>query len=108
MKTFADLIFKRHPNALDGSAVFADAKQATLQFDNGYGVSVISGEAFYTRPGCPYEMAIRHGEELCYATPITDDVMGYLTEDDVTERMRQVQELPKNDSCTCDNKPEGD
>jgi hypothetical protein len=31
--------------------------------------------------------------ELCYDTPITNDVMGYLTPEEVTDIMKQVSEL---------------
>jgi hypothetical protein len=30
---------------------------------------------------------------LTYDTPVTNDVIGYLTEEDVTDVMKQVQEL---------------
>jgi hypothetical protein len=32
--------------------------------------------------------------KLCYDTPITGDVMGYLEPEDITEIMKQVEELP--------------
>ena len=31
--------------------------------------------------------------ELCYDTPITDDVMGYLTNDDVLELLEKIKNL---------------
>jgi hypothetical protein len=32
-------------------------------------------------------------DNLCYDTPITSDVEGYLSEDEVTELLKQIQEL---------------
>ena len=91
MKTFDDLEHKPHP-VWRGTA-------ATMTFDNGYGVSVIraSGQPFggsYGHEDELYELAVlgRDGS-LDYDTGITDDVLGHLTEADVTNLMRQVQEL---------------
>lgn len=35
------------------------------------------------------------GDKPCYTTPITNDVLGHLTEEDVTKYMKQVQKLPE-------------
>ena len=90
MKTFSDLNFKAHPNG--------PGTQAILFFPNGYGVSVIAGSIFYTNCEEPYELAVLLGGEkkpsLTYATPITNDVIGYLTEEKVTAIMKDVQNLP--------------
>jgi len=90
MKTFEDLNFESHPNSSAGFMSFA-----TLFFDNGYGVSVITGG--YGNNEKPYELAVLHGDEsesaITYNTPITDDVLGWLTDDDVTNCMAKIQQL---------------
>lgn len=86
MKEFKDLDFGAHSAGLGGT-------HATMVFDNGYGVSVITGRMFYTSEEKPYEVAVTKGGSLCYDTPITNDVLGYRTEEEVTEIMKQVQEL---------------
>ena len=69
-------------------------------FDNHYGVSVIKGPYSYGGKQGKYELAIlvmKPGDiysELCYDTPITNDVIGYLTETEITKLMKQVSELP--------------
>jgi len=93
-KTFRDLKFKRHPVARDDIPMFADAKQAKLEFGNGYGVSVLSGGAFYTSPGT-YELGVTKDGSLTYKSGITKEVLGYLSEKRVTEVMKQVQDLRK-------------
>lgn len=41
-----------------------------------------------------YEAAVIFNNRLCYDTPVTDDVIGYLDEEGVSEIMRQIHELP--------------
>ncbi len=86
MKTFADLVHNPHPAW--------QWTQATEDFENWYGISVIKSMFSYGGREGLYEMAIFHGWSLCYDTPITDDALGNLTENDVTEYLKQVQELP--------------
>ena len=96
-KTFNDLEFGPH--------LQCPGKAATLFFSNGYGVSVVrfripfdsSRYGSYTSNENEWELAVLKGNEdewhLTYDTPITDDVIGHLEEEDVTRVMRQVQEL---------------
>lgn len=37
---------------------------------------------------------IKYGR-LCYDTPITSNVIGYLTADEVAEHLQRIEELPK-------------
>jgi len=88
MKTFEDLVFKTHPNA----PLFDT--QAEMTFENGYGVSVITGVHAYSSDDMPYELAVLGKDgHLTYDTPITDDVIGHLNEDRVSSIMIQVQNL---------------
>jgi len=48
-----------------------------------------------------WEMAILEGNEkdgwhLTYNTPITDDVIGYLSEEEVSEYLEQIEKLPQS------------
>lgn len=86
MKTFDDLDFTKHSIA---------GTQAVMEFDNGYGVSVITGPMAYGGDQGLYELAVLKGDSLCYDTPVTDDVIGYLSPEEVTEKMAEVQTLPK-------------
>lgn len=68
-------------------------EQWKFEFDNGYGASVITGGIAYCNEGQPYELAVlRHGE-LCYDTPITDDVIGYLTSSEVYDLLDRIEQL---------------
>ncbi len=87
MKTFKDLNFEPHPTG--------DGIMVREHFDNGYGVSVINGGGAYNCGDDEFELAIYDKDgELCYNTPITDDVIGHLSADEVSEIMTRVAALP--------------
>ena len=58
-------------------------------------------EALRCAPACDglYELAVLKGtpgkDALCYTTPITDDVVGHITPDEVTELLGKIEALPK-------------
>ena len=87
MKTFKDIIFKTNPMGDDFGIT------SRTQFDNGYEVSVVKSEYTYGGKDGLYELAIFKDGEITYATPITDDVIGYLRPEDVTDVMAKVQQL---------------
>lgn len=93
MKTFKDLEFKEHSLSKSGIESYKDAKQALQNFENNYGVSVIFGNCFYSNGIDTYEVAVLYKDELTYDTEITDDVLGYLSKEEVTEVMKKVQSL---------------
>jgi hypothetical protein len=94
MKTFNDLIFGQHINNC-----IKDTKQARMQFDNGYGISVLlGGEGIYSNGIDTYEVAILYDNELCYDSGLCDDILGYQTESEITELMVKIQSLPNKDA----------
>jgi hypothetical protein len=97
MKTFKDLEFKPHPHSKPELPSADLGIVSRIFFENGYGASVVRGQYTYGGSQGLYELAVVKGtaedSELCYDTPITEDILGYLTEDDVTEALRQIQEL---------------
>jgi hypothetical protein len=87
MKAFKDLEFKSHPNHLGGV-------QAVITFDNGYGASVVKTPHSYGGDKGLYELAVLGTDgHLTYDTPITNDVIGYLRDIDVTDVMEKIQQL---------------
>ena len=86
MKTFNDLVFKQD--------IQRGLNAAKVMFDNGYGASVIIGPHTYGGEDGLYELAVLgKDKKLTYDTSVTDDVEGYLTEDDVTKLLEQIQKL---------------
>ena len=87
MKTFKDIIFKTNPMGEDFGIV------SRTKLDNGYEVSVVQSPHSYGGDIGLYELAIFKDGEICYDTPITNDVIGYLRPVDVTEVMEKIQKL---------------
>jgi hypothetical protein len=89
MKTFEDLEFD-----MINDTPFMVGKKARMSFDNGYGVSVVSHTYSYGGKKGLYEIAVLDSEgDLTYETPVTNDVIGYLSEKGVSDVMKKVQEL---------------
>ena len=87
MKTFKDIEFKPNPMGEDFGIV------SRTQFDNGYEASVVKSDYTYGGKNGLYELAVFKDGEICYDTPITDDVIGYLRPEVVTDVMAKIQQL---------------
>ena len=86
MITFNDLEFKQD--------IQRGLNAARVMFDNGYGASVVVGPYTYGGEDGLYELAVLGSDgKLTYDTPVTGDVEGYLSEDDVTKLLEQIQKL---------------
>lgn len=78
----------------------AAGAQVVHRFGNGYGASVVRGQYSYGGDQGLFELAVLKfkGEgdsfDLCYDTPLTDDVIGYLTEADVDDLLTKIEALP--------------
>jgi len=83
------LKFKSIPNR------HSNGVQARIYFDNGYGASVVCSEFSYGGAQGLYELAVldKNGQ-ITYSTPITDDVLGYLSKSDVEKVLEDIKNLP--------------
>lgn len=101
IKTFEDLEFQpwasRHEVTPSSFSGLLGAEQAIMEFPNGYGVSVLFGEAFYSNGIDTYELAVLHNGHLDYTTEVTNDVLAYITKEEVTAAMITIQKLPVKD-----------
>jgi hypothetical protein len=85
MKTFKDLVFKPH-------FIHEDGIISRLEFENGYGVSVVRHEASYGYDRGLYEMAVLKDGDIHYDNPIANgNVVGWLREEDVSDAMMIIQ-----------------
>jgi hypothetical protein len=88
MKKFEDLDFKKLTDQ------FMSGVQAQMMFENRFGVSVVSHAFSYGGKDGLFEVAVLDEDgDLTYNTPVTNDVIGYLKPEEVTEIMEQVQNL---------------
>ena len=84
--TFQELKFQDH--------TLIGRKQCIVQFPNGYGASIVQGEHTYGGKDGLYEIAV-FGKDghISYSTPITDDVIGYLSEEEVEKTLTEIKNL---------------
>jgi len=69
-------------------------KQSIVQFPNGYGASIVQGPHTYGGNEGLYELAVYDKDgQITYDTPITDDVLGYLSEEDVEKILTDIKNL---------------
>ena len=81
MATFDDLQFVLHH--LGGTC-------SRWEFDNGYGISVVHGPLFYC-DDTTYEVAILKDNLITYDTPLTNDVLGYQTPEDINNILKELE-----------------
>jgi hypothetical protein len=82
-------------------------KQLRARYPNGYGASVVQGPFSYGGESGLYELAVFHnnkvdeeGQTLCYASPITSDVVGWLTAEEVVAKLHEIAQLPPVENCS--------
>lgn len=68
-------------------------KRAVVEFENGFAASVVTGPLFYSTAIAPYEIAVMIDGEITYDTCITNDVCGYLTEEEANNILEQIAAL---------------
>lgn len=74
--------------------------QLLFGFENGFGASVVRGGTSYGAGSGRFELTVITFKndnpanfQLVYHTDVTDDVLGWLTIDDVVRHLAQVQQL---------------
>lgn len=73
-----------------------DGIQYIYMFENGYGASVVCHRFSYGGPQGLFELAVlsNYTGDLIYDTPITNDVLGHLTIEEVEEVLDKIEALP--------------
>lgn len=76
-----------------------DGQQMEAHYPNGYGASVVQHGFSYGGGIGKFELAVlRRNSDgdwpLCYTTPLTDDVIGWLDPEEVVLLLHQIARLP--------------
>jgi hypothetical protein len=67
---------------------------ATMDFENGFGVSVVQSPYTYGGDRGLYELAVIKDGDIHYDNPVAKgDVVGYLRPEDVTDAMLVIQKF---------------
>ena len=76
-----------------------DGIQYLAVYPNGYGASIVQHKYSYGHDQGLWELAVIKGTEedwnICYNTPITSDVLGWLSEAEVEDVLVQIEALSK-------------
>lgn len=67
--------------------------QKIYKFDNGYGASVVCNFGTYGAKDGLFEVAVLKGDDICYDTNITNDVIGWCDFAKVAEILERVKNL---------------
>lgn len=69
-------------------------EKKVFKFDNGYGASLIKCPGSYGYDDDLWELAVLKDGQLCYDTPITDDVIGRLNDPEADAILEEISRLP--------------
>ncbi len=69
--------------------------QYHFKADNGYGASIVQHDFSYGGGAGLWELAVIGKDgSIDYTTPITEDVLGHLTEEEVNSTLEKIAKLP--------------
>jgi hypothetical protein len=77
----------------------ADFRRLMFKFPNGYGASVIRTPASYGGNLNLWELAVIHGQYICYDSGVTSDIVGSLNPREVNQLLTEIYNLqPKQET----------
>ena len=82
------------PHSTEIFGEFPNGIQRIYKFKNGYGASVVMHNGSYGGNKGLWELAVLNEEgDLCYHTPITQDVIGHLTDTKLQSILEEIKAL---------------
>lgn len=88
-----DIINEKFKKFILETNTVLDGKQIILKFDNNYGASCVNHTGSYGNEIAVILFDGKNDWNLCYSTPITDDVLGYLEESEIENVLNSIKEL---------------
>jgi hypothetical protein len=83
---------------IETNVTISNGVQKVYKFPNGYGASVIKHNYSYGGREGLWELAVLDKDgNLTYETPITSDVIGWLTDEEVDGVLSQINGLPSEE-----------
>lgn len=70
-----------------------DGYQWIFEFENSFGASVVKHIGSYGSEEDLFELGVLKEGHLCYSTPITNDVIGRLKNEEVLELLERIKAL---------------
>jgi hypothetical protein len=77
----------------EGSHIGYGGLAYEFKFDNNYGASVIKHDCSYGNVDDLFELAVLYDGQITYDTDFTQDVIGWLTQDEVIEFLEHIKNL---------------
>lgn len=103
-----------HSSRLNGNqeaTLYPKNDQVVFRFPNGYGASIVQGAYTYGGSKGLFDLGVIRWEgehwKLVYDTPITDDVLGWQTAEDVYQRLVEIAQLPHRSNQVADKQSMG-
>lgn len=88
---FEKFLISNEPDSILGGAHYV------FKFDNGYGASVIKHRGSYGHEDDLWELAVVKFDgddwKICYTSEISDDVIGWQTDEDIRVLLERIQSL---------------
>lgn len=88
---------KEHVKFYKENFITKNGIQILYQYPNKFGASIIFHEYSYGYYKNLVELAVTYNGKLCYSTPLTDNVLGYLNELELKKYLKKIQKLTEND-----------
>lgn len=82
------------PKAIKRGYMDKQSVQYLFHFDNGYGASIVRSKYSYGGRQGLWELAVLKDKQICYSTHITDDVVGYISDEQVVRYLVEISSLP--------------
>lgn len=72
---------------------YSNTKRAHIEFSNGYGISVIIGDRYFSNGIDTYEACVTYFGDVSYCNGVADGLITFATKEQITEIMQKLEKL---------------